>query len=242
MQYPKINLHVHSNFSDGKNTIKQIVRKALEVNLEYVAITDHVTNSWKAWVSKLKNQDKINEYLEQISNCQEFLKRNNSKLTLFKGIEIDLGSSELFIKKVVQPVKYDVILFEYLESIEGLAFLQNLINFWRMKSPTIDKLPILGLAHFDPAHFIYGYLDPLIQFLEKNMIYFEFNSRYPEYYSTRNEKFFKRLKYSNIPVAIGGDSHTISNLSNTEEPLEMIQYYNLEDNLTDLLTKFSNIC
>ncbi|MHA2400221.1 MAG: PHP domain-containing protein [Promethearchaeota archaeon] len=241
MKFPSINLHIHSNFSDGKNSIKQIVGRALEVNLDYIAITDHITDSWKAWVSKLKNQDIIREYLEEISNCQVSLKRNNSKLTVFKGIEIDLGSSEIFIKKMVQPIKYDLILFEYLESVEGLAFLQNLINFWKVKYPTVDNFPIFGLAHFDPAYFIYGYLDTLIQFLEKNSIYFEFNSRYPEYYSLQNEEFFKRLRDSTIPVAIGGDSHSISNLSNTEEPLEMIKYYNLEDNLICLLKKFSRI-
>ncbi|MHA2472102.1 MAG: PHP domain-containing protein [Promethearchaeota archaeon] len=70
MKFPSINLHIHSNFSDGKNSIKQIVGRALEVNLDYIAITDHITDSWKAWVSKLKNQDIIREYLEEISNCQ----------------------------------------------------------------------------------------------------------------------------------------------------------------------------
>jgi len=33
-----------------------------------------------------------------------------------------------------------------------------------------------------------------------------------------------------IPVAIGCDSHTNSSLNDFEEPLEMIKYYNLENN------------
>ncbi|MHA2119914.1 MAG: PHP domain-containing protein, partial [Promethearchaeota archaeon] len=235
-------LHIHTNFSDGKNTVKQIVGRALELNLEYIAITDHLTDSWKVWVSKLKNQDKITEYLDEISNCQKFLKQDGSNLAVFKGIEIDLGSSELFIKKMVQPDKFDLILFEYLESVETLAFLQNIINFWKLKYPKPNSLPIFGLAHFDPAYFIYGYLEVLIGFLEKNNIFFEFNSRYPRCYSRQNEEFFKRLRDSNIPVAIGSDSHGISNLSNTEEPLEMIKYYNLEDNLVDLLTNLTRKC
>ena len=235
MNSPRINLHIHSNFSDGKNSIRQIVGRALELNLEYIAITDHFTDSWKSWVSKLKDQDKIAEYLEEISNCQKYLKQNNRNLTVFKGLEIDLGSSEMFIKKIVQPFKFDLILFEYLESVETLAFLRNIINFWKLKYPAANKLPIFGLAHFDPAYFIYGHLEILIGFLEKHNIYFEFNSRYPRCYSRQNEEFFLRLKATKIPVAIGNDSHNVSNLYNTEEPLEMIKYYSLEDNLFELM-------
>ena len=89
----RINLHIHSNFSDGKNTIEQIVKRSLQLELDYIAITDHFTDSWKAWVSTLKNSLKLSEYLEELSNCQNYLKDNDKNLTLLKGIEIDLSSS-----------------------------------------------------------------------------------------------------------------------------------------------------
>ena len=72
--YPHINLHTHSNFSDGKNSIKEIVERALESDLGYIAITDHFTDSWKEWVSKLKNEDKISEYLKEIMFYQNYLR------------------------------------------------------------------------------------------------------------------------------------------------------------------------
>ena len=37
----KGDLHVHTNWSDGKSTIKEMVEKAIEMDLEYIAITDH---------------------------------------------------------------------------------------------------------------------------------------------------------------------------------------------------------
>ncbi|MFX1311256.1 MAG: PHP domain-containing protein [Promethearchaeota archaeon] len=236
MTFPRINLHIHSSFSDGKNSIKEIIKKSLKLKLDYIAITDHFTDSWKSWVSKLKDNIKISEYLDTLSNCQNYLNNNNKKLILLKGIEIDLSSSEGFIKKYIKPEKFDIILFEYLHSLEAIGFLKNIIHFWK-RSLNQFEFPILGLAHLDPSYFIHGNLDVLINFLKENDIYFEFNSSYSTYYSLKNKLFFKKLKESNIPVAIGCDSHKINNLDNIEEPIEMIKYYNLENNFQMFIDK-----
>lgn len=239
MSFPPINLHIHSNFSDGKHSIHQIVKSALKTELEYIAITDHFTDSWKEWVTTLKNEEKISEYLEVISICQKLLRERNTKLKILKGLEIDLSSSVNFIRKI-NVQKFDLILFEYLQDAETLAFLKNILTFWRKNQEKYSRFPILGLAHFDPSYFIYDNLDILIPFLKENNVYFEFNSSYPDYYSRRNEKFFEELRKGNIPVAVGCDSHSIKSLDNIEEPIEMIQYYNLETNfqiILDLLRK-----
>lgn len=237
--YPQINLHIHSKFSDGKNSVKEIVERALGSKLDYIAITDHFTNSWKEWVSKLKNEDIISEYLTEILNCQKFLREEKKKLVILKGLEVDLSSSEQFLRKIT-PNRFDLILFEYLENVETLAFLKNILSFWKKRSKNTSDFPILGLAHFDPSYFIYENLNVLISFLKENKLYFEFNSRYPEFYGRKNQKFFEELKKANIPVAIGSDSHSIKSLNKIEEPVEMIHYYNLEVNfqiILDMLNK-----
>jgi len=231
----KINLHIHSKYSDGKQTINQIVERALKLDLDYIAITDHFTNSWKAWVSTLNNYETISNYLEEISNLQRYLMNSNKRLKLLKGIEVDLASSEQFIKDYIQPNKFDLVLFEYLQSYEAVAFLKNIINFWKNSLTNLRNFPILGLAHFDPSYFLHGNLDHLMNFLKEFEIYFEFNSSYPLFYSRKNELFFEKLMQYQIPVAIGCDSHSLSNLNDIEEPFEMIKYYNLEKNLEILL-------
>ncbi|MFW9901571.1 MAG: PHP domain-containing protein [Candidatus Thorarchaeota archaeon] len=238
MYFPKINLHIHSQYSDGKQSIKRIVEKAHKLELNYIAITDHFTNSWKAWVSTLKNSDIISSYLEEISSCQEYLLEINSQLILLKGVEVDLDSSEQFIKKNLPVDKFDLILFEYLQSPEAIAFIKNLIHYWKLTE--IDKSPILGLAHFDPSYFLIGNLDNLMIFLKKHNIYFEFNSSYPSFYSTKYKEFFEKLKEYKIPVAIGCDSHNLGTLNDINEPLEMIKYYNLEKNLKILINNLKN--
>ncbi|MEE9377271.1 MAG: PHP domain-containing protein [Candidatus Lokiarchaeia archaeon] len=235
MPFLKINLHIHSVYSDGKQTISQIVDKAIKLELDYIAITDHFTNSWKALFSTLNNYETISKYLEEISSYQRNLINNNKNLTLLKGIEVDLASSEQFIKEFLQVEKFDLVLFEYLQSYEAVAFLKNIINYWKKSITNLSDFPILGLAHFDPFYFVHGNLDTLMNFLKKFEIYFEFNSSYPSFYSRKNELFFKKLMQYKIPVAIGCDSHRLSNLNDIEEPIEMIKYYNLEKNLEILL-------
>jgi histidinol phosphatase-like PHP family hydrolase len=234
--YPQINLHIHSNFSDGKNSVEEIVESALKSNLDYIAITDHFTDSWKEWVSKLKNEDIISEYLTEIEICQNYLRETKKNLVLLKGLEVDLSSSEQFIRKI-KPIMFDLILFEYLQDAETIGFLKNLISFWKKNSQDLSDFPIIGLAHFDPSYFIYENLDVLISFLKENKLYFEFNPRYPEYYSRKNQIFFEELKKAKIPVAIGCDSHNNKILNNIEEPMEMIFYYNLENNFQILINQ-----
>ncbi len=238
MTFPKINLHIHSNYSDGKQTIKQIIDKAIKLELYYIAITDHFTNSWKAWVSSLNNYETISKYLIELSSCQRYLLNNNNHLRLLKGLEVDLASSEKFIKDFIQLDKFDLILFEYLQSYETVAFLKNILNYWKK---SINNFPILGLAHFDPYFFAYGNLDPLMNFLKEYNIYFEFNSSYPSFYSRKYELFFGKLKEYHIPVGIGCDSHRTSNLIDIEEPFEMIKYYNLEKNFEILLKSLESL-
>ena len=182
MEFPKINLHSHTSFSDGNNSIKKIVFKSLKLGLKYIAITDHFTNSWKAnLISSLNSEEKIDIYLSEITECQKYIKINNIELCIYKGIEIDAGSSANFIKRLICPEKFDIILFEYIDNPEGIAFVKSIIEYWKKSMSPNNTLPLLGLAHFDPSNFVFGGLDILIDFLKEAKIYFEFNSRYPEY-------------------------------------------------------------
>jgi len=241
MDFPKINLHTHSVFSDGKNSIKQLVTISLKLKLNYLAITDHFSDSWKSnIIPTLNTAEKIEDYLTKIENCQIFLKTNNKNLRLYKGIEIDIGSSEKVIKKLIRPEDFDIILFEYLETPEGMAYIRNIIEYWKKLTPTNNKFPLLGLAHFDPSNFIHQGLDSLIFFLKEFKIYYEFNSSYYEYFSKKNELFFKKLKEHNIYIAIGSDAHNLNGLDFIEEPLKMIEIYNLENNFKLFLERLKN--
>ena len=48
-----IDLHVHTNHSDGSDTVTQVLTKAEELGLKYLSITDHDTISAYKQISGL---------------------------------------------------------------------------------------------------------------------------------------------------------------------------------------------
>jgi len=236
MELPKLNLHIHSKFSDGRNSISQIVLTALDKGLDYICITDHFTNSWKADIIPILNSlDKIEMYLDEIDQFQKYLLDEERQMALFKGIEIDLSSTEKFIINSISPTKFDILLFEYLESIEGIFFIKKIVNYWKGKTKNSTDFPLMGLAHFDPSFFAINGMNILIDFLTQNQIFFEFNTSYPQFYSQKYRSFFDQLKERNVLVSIGCDSHHISTLKDIEEAYDRIKFYELESNLIDLV-------
>ena len=236
MELPKLNLHIHSIFSDGRNSISQIVSAALDKGLDYICIADHFTNSWKAdIIPNLNSLAKIEMYLDEIDQFQKYLLEEERQMALFKGIEIDLSSTEKFIVNNILPTRFDILLFEYLESIEGIFFIKKIINYWKGKTKNSTDFPLIGLAHFDPSFFAINGMNILIDFLTENRIFFEFNTSYPQFYSRKYRSFFDQLKERNVLISIGCDSHHISTLRDIEEAYDRIKFYDLESNLIDLI-------
>lgn len=242
MKNPRINLHIHSIYSDGNSTIENIIKKAISEGLEHIAITDHFTNSWKAdIIPSLDTNSKIDRYRSEISSYQSDLKRRKETLQVFTGVEIDLGSSKEYILKHIKPFDYDLILFEYLESLESIPFIKSLLISWRKAYSLKKPFPLLGLAHFDPSNFLCQGFQVLINFLLENEIFIEFNSSYSQYYSRKYSLFYEKVKEVGILVSIGCDSHDTKRLADINGPWEAVNDYLLQNNLFELIKKLNQI-
>ncbi len=77
------NLHGHSTWSDGKNTIEEVAKAAAERGYEYVAITDH---SKALTVARGLDEKRLRKQIEEIDKLNGKLKG----ITLLKGIEVDI--------------------------------------------------------------------------------------------------------------------------------------------------------
>lgn len=87
----KGDLHIHSNYTDGHNTIEETARAAKKIGYSYIAITDHSRQVRIA--GGLKPQE-VRKQLEEIDKVNERLKG----ITVLKGIEVDIledGSLDL---------------------------------------------------------------------------------------------------------------------------------------------------
>ncbi len=76
-------LHVHTNASDGRNTLREMALAAKKRGLEYIAITDH---SKHLGVAKGLDVPRLLAHMEQIDKLNEEL----AGITLLKGIEVDI--------------------------------------------------------------------------------------------------------------------------------------------------------
>lgn len=81
-------LHAHTNYSDGRATIEEMVERAAELGYEYIALTDHSPSVRIARGLELDRLQQKMEELEQVRRC-----RGNRKPRMLLGAEVDILSN-----------------------------------------------------------------------------------------------------------------------------------------------------
>lgn len=76
-------LHIHTTYSDGANTIEELVKFSIDKGYAYLGITDH---SKTAYYAGGLTEDEIKRQHEEIDRLNE----TYSNFTILKGIELDI--------------------------------------------------------------------------------------------------------------------------------------------------------
>ena len=76
-------LHMHTTATDGKHTLRQMVEAAKDLQLKYIAITDH---SQRVTMARGLNPERLRQQWREIYK----LKKQVDGITLLKGIECDI--------------------------------------------------------------------------------------------------------------------------------------------------------
>jgi len=100
----KGDLHVHSRWSDGLNSIEEMAKAAQRRGNKYIALTDH---SKSTYVAKGMDKKRLVKYLAEIEKVQKKV-----KIRILKGAEVDIladGSLD-FDNKVLK--KLDLVLVD----------------------------------------------------------------------------------------------------------------------------------
>ena len=80
-------LHVHTNYSDGRETVEAMVEKASAMGYEYVALSDH---SPAARIAHGLDEDRLEEKFEEVGQVRR--KRKRKKPVILIGSEVDILS------------------------------------------------------------------------------------------------------------------------------------------------------
>ena len=196
-------LHIHTKYSDGKNSIEEMARAAIKKGYEYIAITDH---SKRESIAHGLDEKRLLEQIEEIDRINERLKN----ITILKGIEVDIledGSLDL---------SNDVL--KELDIVVGaIHFKFNLSKEKQTKRvlKAMDNPYFNILAH--PTGRLIGEREPyeidmekILTHAKKRNCFLEINAQ-PQRLDL-NDIHIKLAKEMSVKMAISTDSHNIFSL------------------------------
>ena len=85
----KGDLHVHTNWSDGKNSIEEMARTAISAGYEYIAVADH---SPAVGIAGGMNEDKITKRQEEIEKLNTRFETEGINFSVLSASEVDIKS------------------------------------------------------------------------------------------------------------------------------------------------------
>lgn len=194
--------HSHSIWSDGKNTIQEMISVAHARNLTHFALTDHyLFRSYRPPFSQIKNPIL---YLKAVRDATLQLPPN---FTVFAGLEVNAKST--YDLEELLAAKPDLLLFENYE--DDLSILSELVELADSTNvPIILAHPFFHLSDV-PFKQIYEILENSRLIIELNLI------------SPFNTPEIKKLLDCGLKYSVGSDSHstdTIGQLSPIYEYLD----------------------
>lgn len=214
----KLNYHMHTNFTDGKNTIEEYVIKAKKIGLKEIAITDHV---WRS-------SDWVDEYVQKIKMLRKkhsfkILVGLEAKVIDFEG-HVDISDADKkkvdFIMGVVhrfvpeaKPPFNDLKNFSPVK----MARIEKTLTLKIMRNPDVDVIghPTRTFYKFCPDRTAYDFpekfLLEIVREAAKTDKPLEYNSKL-----LSKNTLLKLCLQEGARFTLGSDAHSTENLGDIE--------------------------
>jgi len=201
-------LHVHTVFSDGKNTIEEMVLYAKKLGYKIIGISDHIA---KPAIANPIKEDRFAQYLDEIRNVDK--KIDGIKVLAGGEVEVDIEGNLEFPDELLSKLDYIIAGIHFSTNLTKDLMTQRIIQV--LKNPLVKILahPTGRLIKKRPSYeFDY---DVVFKTAKKNGVALEINS-HPARLDL-NAKLVKRAKDIGCKIAINTDAHST-------EQLELIRY------------------
>lgn len=211
-----MDMHNHTRWSDGYQTVQELVESAISNGVSHLGITDHL-ETIKCPSLPMEN---IPAYIAEIKSIA--LKYQN-QIKLFAGVEINVRSEETKLENLNFAIlnQLDFVLWEYVDQRKQSLRLNQL------KEYTKNLVIPSGLAHTSLELLAKKYdeeggIDRVLKLFAENKLFWEINVNEGYRYSKiffdpdlETEQVVKNiveklLEYK-IPVSIGTDCHSQQN-------------------------------
>ncbi len=200
-------LHAHTHYSDGTNTVEEMALKAIERGYQYLAITDH---SKAVGIAHGLDEKRIRGQLEEIDRVNQRLEQRGIEFALLKGTEVDIRADgtldhspevlgELDCVVAAIHSRFDMPQAQMTERIIR-ALSTGLVHI--LAHPTGRLIGIREPYHVD--------MEAIMDCAKQYGVALELNS-YPERLDL-NDSHLRLAKDKGVLVSIGTDSHSVYHL------------------------------
>ncbi|MFH1581699.1 MAG: PHP domain-containing protein [Pseudomonadota bacterium] len=216
----EIDYHIHTNWTDGQHSPREIIKQAKKLGINSIAFTEHVR----------KESTYFKDFYKEIDEL-----RNNEDLEIFIGIEtkvvnkqgdLDISRHDYDLAEIVLGSVHRILKDGSLVNIRDLEMKEAIQEELEYGLALVKGGKIDVLAH--PAgmslqgfnSFPTGYLEQLIRGIAKTEMAFELNPKY------LNDEHLKKVidlcvKYDPF-ISIGSDHHS-KEMGSTKKVLEGIK-------------------
>ncbi|MGD8505147.1 MAG: DNA polymerase/3'-5' exonuclease PolX [Candidatus Bathyarchaeota archaeon] len=196
----KGDLHVHSSYSDGLSTIKEIAQHAKALGYEYVAICDH---SKSVRYAGGLNEDRLKKQMREIEKLNEEVEG----VRILKGVEVDiLGDGALDL---------DLGLLEQLDIVVAAIHTGFKRNVTQRIVKAIES-PFVDIIAHPTGRLISGRegyevdIDKVMEKAGENKKMLELNA-YPDRLDLNDLQLLK-AKDMGVKISIGTDAHSVADM------------------------------
>ena len=203
----KGDLQMHTNWSDGKNSIEELALEAQKMGYEYIAITDHSTDIKS---SMSRDERVIKKQMDEIDSVN----RKLDGLTVLKGVEANIDSYGYLDVP-------DKILEEMDIVIAGIhsGFKQNKHEITRRMLAAIKNEQVNIISHPTGREIQgrRGYeleFERIFEAANDNKTMLEINSRMNRL--DLNDMHIKQAVEHGVKLVVNTDAHSIKELANME--------------------------
>ncbi len=138
----KAELHVHSNFSDGRDSVGDLIKAAIEKEIDVLSITDHDT-------------------IEGSLSAMEFVSAEKLPIIIIPGIEISTNSGHLLAYGVSRNIEKGMKMRETCEVVRklgGISVLAHPFDFLRKGTLRMEDFKFVDCVEIFNAKSYFNFL------------------------------------------------------------------------------------
>ncbi len=185
--------HVHTRYTDGKNTVFEMCKRAVELHIPLIAFTEHVR--------KNLNYD-FDKFLYDIDRARDEF----PQLIILSGVEAKvLPDGELDVKEeIIKKVDYPIFAYH--------SFPMDLELYVETLKKVIKNKYVNAWAH--PGLFLLRHglnadvldIEPILKLMKENDVLLEINYKY----NLPFKRWIDRARKLGVKFVSGGDVHSIN--------------------------------